>query len=31
LDIDKSDDAVEDLLQKYRSLTHEAKGAWVPK
>lgn len=29
LDVDKSDDAVEELLKAYRQLEHEAKGAWA--
>jgi uncharacterized Ntn-hydrolase superfamily protein len=29
LDVDESDDAVEELLAKYRELEHDAKGAWL--
>lgn len=29
LDVDKSDDAVNDLLKKYRHLEHDAKGDWA--
>jgi len=30
LDVDKSDDAVRDLLRKYVEIRHPAKGAWRP-